>query len=149
MTWSPYRWSPCPVRGTINARPSTNRDLQAFLAYAARERGLDASLKAAHKYGRPAEHTHSTEALRALDRKMLLRDRRREETAEVVKRYACAWCRKDATKLYDRDLCISCTGEEYDRAYREGDERAREAFQAADYPVHTTSKIFVSDLLGK
>jgi hypothetical protein len=54
-----------------------DRDLSAFLAYAARERSLDASLRAAAKYGRTREHQKSIDALRDLNTKMLLRDTRR------------------------------------------------------------------------
>lgn len=54
-----------------------NRDLEAFLVYSARERSLDASLRAANKYGRSDEHKKSIEALRALNAKMLFRETRR------------------------------------------------------------------------
>jgi len=53
------------------------RDLRAFLVYAIRERTLDASLRAADKYGRSAEHQKSIDALRELNTKMLLRETHR------------------------------------------------------------------------
>ena len=53
-----------------------NRDLIAFTVYSARERSLDASLRAAQKYGRSDEHKKSIEALRTLNRKMLEREAR-------------------------------------------------------------------------
>ncbi len=55
------------------------RDLSAFLVYAARERSLDASLRAANKYGRSEEHKKSIDALRELNKKMLFRETRREQ----------------------------------------------------------------------
>lgn len=55
-----------------------DRDLSAFLVYAARERSLDASLHAANKYGRSEQHEKSIEALRELNRKMLFRETRRD-----------------------------------------------------------------------
>ena len=55
-----------------------DRDLSAFLVYAARERSLDASLRAAHKYGRSEEHKKSIDALRELNKKMLFRETRRD-----------------------------------------------------------------------
>ncbi len=54
-----------------------DRDLSAFLVYAARERSLDASLRAATKYGRSDEHRKSIDALRELNKKMLFRETRR------------------------------------------------------------------------
>jgi hypothetical protein len=53
------------------------RDLSAFLIYAARERSLDASLRAATRYGRSEEHKKSIDALRELNKKMLFRETRR------------------------------------------------------------------------
>ena len=53
------------------------RDLRAFLVYATRERTLDASLRAASKYGRSAEHQKSIDALRELNAKMLFRETHR------------------------------------------------------------------------
>ena len=55
-----------------------DRDLSAFLVYAARERSLDASLRAANKYGRSDEHKKSIDALRELNKKMLFRETRRD-----------------------------------------------------------------------
>lgn len=55
-----------------------DRDLSAFLVYAARERSLDASLRAANKYGRSDEHKKSIDALRELNKKMLYRETRRD-----------------------------------------------------------------------
>ncbi len=55
-----------------------DRDLSAFLVYAARERSLDASLRAANKYGRSDEHRKSIDALRELNKKMLFRETRRD-----------------------------------------------------------------------
>jgi hypothetical protein len=55
-----------------------DRDLSAFLVYAARERSLDASLRAATKYGRSEEHKRSIDALRELNKKMLYRETRRD-----------------------------------------------------------------------
>ena len=57
-----------------------DRDLSAFLVYAARERSLDASLRAANKYGRSDEHKKSIDALRELNKKMLFRETRRDAT---------------------------------------------------------------------
>ena len=54
-----------------------DRDLAAFLVYCARERSLDASLRAANKYGRSDEHKKSIDALRELNKKMLFRETRR------------------------------------------------------------------------
>ena len=53
-----------------------SRDLGAFLVFSARERSLDASLRAAQKYGRSDEHKKSIEALRALNAKCLFRESR-------------------------------------------------------------------------
>lgn len=55
-----------------------DRDLSAFLVYAARERSLDASLRAANRYGRSDEHRKSIDALRELNKKMLFRETRRD-----------------------------------------------------------------------
>jgi len=55
------------------------RDLNAFLVYAARERSLDQSLRNATKYGRATEHRRSIDALRELNKKMLFRETRRTE----------------------------------------------------------------------
>jgi hypothetical protein len=55
-----------------------DRDLSAFLVYAARERSLDASLRAAHRYGRSDEHRKSIDALRELNKKMLFRETRHD-----------------------------------------------------------------------
>ncbi|HEX3468629.1 MAG TPA: hypothetical protein VHT05_11175 [Candidatus Elarobacter sp.] len=55
-----------------------DRDLSAFLVYAARERSLDASLRAANTFGRSDEHRKSIEALRDLNKKMLFRETRRD-----------------------------------------------------------------------
>ncbi len=55
-----------------------DRDLSAFLVYAARERSLDASLRTAAKYGRSEEHKKSIDALRELNKKMLFRETRRD-----------------------------------------------------------------------
>ena len=54
-----------------------DRDLAAFLVYAARERSLDSSLRAASRYGRSEEHQQSLAALRELNKKMLFRDTRK------------------------------------------------------------------------
>lgn len=62
---------------TMNYRID-DRDLSAFLVYAARERSLDASLRAANKYGRSDEHKKSIDALRELNKKMLFRETRRD-----------------------------------------------------------------------
>ena len=62
---------------TMNYRLD-DRDLSAFLVYAARERSLDASLRAATKYGRSEEHKRSIDALRELNKKMLYRETRRD-----------------------------------------------------------------------
>lgn len=50
------------------------RDLAIFIIYAARERSLDASLRAAQKYGRSDEHKKSIDALRELNKRMLFRE---------------------------------------------------------------------------
>ncbi|HTW84725.1 MAG TPA: hypothetical protein VMD91_11700 [Candidatus Sulfotelmatobacter sp.] len=54
-----------------------DKDLSAFLVYASRERSLDASLRAANRYGRSDEHRRSIDALRELNKKMLFRETRR------------------------------------------------------------------------
>jgi hypothetical protein len=54
-----------------------DRDLSAFLVYAARERSLDASLRAASRYERADEHRKSIDALRELNKKFLFRETRR------------------------------------------------------------------------
>ena len=54
-----------------------DRDLAAFLIYAARERSLDASTRTATKFGRSTEHKRSIDALRELNKKMLFRETRR------------------------------------------------------------------------
>jgi hypothetical protein len=54
-----------------------DRDLAAFLVYAARERSLDASLRAASRYARSDEPRKSIDALRELNKKMLFRETRR------------------------------------------------------------------------
>jgi hypothetical protein len=48
------------------------------LVYANRERSLDASLRAADRYGRSDEHRRSIDALRELNKKMLFRETRRD-----------------------------------------------------------------------
>lgn len=55
-----------------------DRDLSAFLVYAARERSLDASLRAATRFARTEDHRKSIEALRDLNRRMLFRETRRD-----------------------------------------------------------------------
>lgn len=65
------------MTGAMNFRID-DRDLSAFLVYAARERSLDASLRAANKYGRSEEHKKSIDALRELNKKMLFRETRRD-----------------------------------------------------------------------
>jgi hypothetical protein len=54
-----------------------DRDLAAFLIYAARERSLDNALRAATKFSRSPEARASIEALRELNKKMLFRETRR------------------------------------------------------------------------
>jgi hypothetical protein len=62
----------------MNERPSFHdADFGAFMVYAARERSLDASQKAAERYDRSEEHTQSLNALREVNRKMLLRETNR------------------------------------------------------------------------
>ncbi len=56
-----------------------DRDLAAFIVYAARERSLDASLRAASKYSRSDDHRKSIDALRELNKKMLFRETRRSK----------------------------------------------------------------------
>ena len=53
-----------------------DRDLAAFLVYAARERSLDAAQRAAGNSVGSADHRQSIAALRELNRKMLLRETR-------------------------------------------------------------------------
>ena len=55
-----------------------DRDLAAFLVYAARERSLDASLRAANRFSRTEEHRSSIDALRELNKRMLFRETRRD-----------------------------------------------------------------------
>jgi hypothetical protein len=55
-----------------------DRDLAAFLVYAARERSLDQSLYAAGRFSRVEDHRASIDALRELNRRMLIRETRRE-----------------------------------------------------------------------
>jgi len=55
-----------------------DKDYAAFLVYAARERSLDASLRAASKFSRSDEHSKSIQALRELNKKMLFRETRRQ-----------------------------------------------------------------------
>ncbi len=55
-----------------------DRDLSAFLVYAARERSLDASLRAANRFSRSDEHRKSIDALRELNKRMLFRETRRD-----------------------------------------------------------------------
>jgi hypothetical protein len=55
-----------------------DRDLSAFLVYAARERSLDAAVRSADKYGRSAEHKKELDNLRELNKKMLFRETRRD-----------------------------------------------------------------------
>ena len=75
-------WQVCRARsvgisaGAMNNRID-DRDLSAFLVYASRERSLDASLRAANRYGRSDEHRRSIDALRELNKKMLFRETRR------------------------------------------------------------------------
>lgn len=61
-----------------------DRDLAAFLIYAARERSLDKSLRAAIKYGRSEEHQKSIAALRELNRKVLFRETRRRPNSDPL-----------------------------------------------------------------
>lgn len=55
-----------------------DRDLTAFLIYAARERALDESLQNAGRFTRSDEHRKSIEALRELNKRMLFRETRRD-----------------------------------------------------------------------
>lgn len=55
-----------------------DRDLAAFLIYAARERSLDASLDAATRFARSDDHRKSIDALRDLNKRMLFRETRRD-----------------------------------------------------------------------
>jgi hypothetical protein len=54
-----------------------DRDLRAFLVYAARERSLDASLRIA-RVTRSVEHRQSIDLLRELNRRILFRETRRD-----------------------------------------------------------------------
>ena len=56
-----------------------DRDLAAFLLYAARERNLDASQHAASRYTRPEAHQQSIDALRELNKRMLFRETQRHD----------------------------------------------------------------------
>jgi hypothetical protein len=51
-----------------------DRDLSAFLIYAARERNLDASQRAVSRYARTDEHLEAVNALRELNKRMLFRE---------------------------------------------------------------------------
>jgi hypothetical protein len=53
-----------------------DRDLSAFLIYAARERALDESLNNAARFAQGDEHKRSIEALRELNKRMLFRETR-------------------------------------------------------------------------
>ncbi len=53
------------------------RDLRAFLVYAARERSLDASMRIA-RVTQSVEHRQSIELLRELNRRILFRETRRD-----------------------------------------------------------------------
>lgn len=53
-----------------------DRDLSAFLIYAARERALDESLHNSHRFAHGDEHRKSIEALRELNKRMLFRETR-------------------------------------------------------------------------
>ncbi len=53
-----------------------DRDLSAFLIYAARERALDESLHNAARFAQGDEHRKSIEALRELNKRMLFRETR-------------------------------------------------------------------------
>ncbi len=53
-----------------------DRDFQAFMVYAARERSLDASLRQAAHLQRSMEHRKSIAALRELNKKMLFKETR-------------------------------------------------------------------------
>jgi hypothetical protein len=55
-----------------------DRDLAAFLIYAARERALDESLRNAGRFAHVGEHRKSIDALRELNRRMLFRETRRD-----------------------------------------------------------------------
>jgi hypothetical protein len=56
-----------------------DRDLSAFILYAARERNLDASQRAASRYARTDEHRQAIDALRELNKRMLFRETRRDD----------------------------------------------------------------------
>ena len=53
-----------------------DRDLAAFLIYAARERALDESLRNSARFAAGEEHQKSIEALRELNKRMLFRETR-------------------------------------------------------------------------
>ncbi len=57
-----------------------DRDLSAFLIYAARERNLDASQRATSRYARTHEHQEAINALRDLNKRMLFRETKRNNT---------------------------------------------------------------------
>ena len=63
---------------TIMKQQFDDKDYSAFLVYAARERSLDASLRAASKFARSDEHRKSIDALRELNKKMLFRETRKQ-----------------------------------------------------------------------
>lgn len=63
---------------TIMKQQFDDKDYAAFLVYAARERSLDASLRAASKFARSDEHRKSIDALRELNKKMLFRETRKQ-----------------------------------------------------------------------
>ena len=73
-----YRCTDVGILSAAMFMPLDDRDLQAFLVYANRERSLDASLRAANRYGRSEEHRRSIDALRELNKKMLFRETRRD-----------------------------------------------------------------------
>ena len=53
-----------------------DRDLMAFVLYAQRERSLDASLRAAARFGSTEDYTRSIDALREINKKVLFRETR-------------------------------------------------------------------------
>jgi hypothetical protein len=55
-----------------------DRDLAAFLVYAARERALDESLRNAGRFAERGEHQKSIDALRELNKRMLFRETRND-----------------------------------------------------------------------
>jgi len=59
-----------------------DRDLAAFLLYAARERNLDVSQRAASRYARSEEHQAAIAALRDFNKRMLFRETRRNNTSD-------------------------------------------------------------------